>query len=894
DGAGEDGAGEDGAGEDGAEEDGAESSEWTGDGGPGSDPGPGHDLGDAWGQYFGFDEPYANQGDAVDAAIGMGRANGYLAMEGPCGTGKTMAALTAAATLVRATDQYDNVVVVTPVKQQLQQFVDDLRTMNAGLAAAQESAIEALAAAEDGPEDPGPDDVDNPDPDDVDVPDPLTGIALVGKHDLCPYGREGVFPAGTSTHDRCEDLREHTADLVESEGRSGGGEAVASTAVAGETAEEDVWWDPQRGSDLAKHARPNAAAAGAGRQAGLAEDVLETAGAASPYRPEQPAAPASMAGEGGDAPLYCPFEADWYARNKGSPVGFGVGAHGVVTAEDYLPAAVERGTCPHRVMTTLLGDAEVVVANYNHLFDPDARPLLAGVLDERTFVIVDEAHRLEERVRDLLSKRVGRATLKRARNDCATILSRARESDEHETDVRDVLAAREVPLEAVEAAREFYADLLEWVDDRIARELDAEFGRGWRHGEFDAHPDRPLEIPLRDPDTVEQDELTAWAEEAGYTGDRWRSLAQVGAAVEDVVDDLAIARDPVATAVGITLEHWWTQDHATYLREIELEYGEADPRHVDRPWGAHYTAGLVLFECMPGEALREVFETLGGGVLMSATLEPLDVFAEVAGLEALRAGGRPVLERAYDLPFPEANRASWIVDAEPFTAHNRGDPAENEDPETWNPTRDQYAQVLRAVARSPGNVMIAMPNYREARWAGEYLRTVVEKPVLIDESSSNDETEALKRRFFRGDGKVLVTSTRGTLTEGVDYDGEKLACSAVVGVPLVNIGSPRITAVRRAYADAFGEDRAFEYALTVPAVRRARQAIGRVVRGTEEVGVRVFVGRRYAPRARHSVYGYLSPAEREEFVRMTPDFLGDQFDRFWTRHEGARPGTGGE
>jgi Rad3-related DNA helicases len=100
----------------------------------------------------------------------------------------------------------------------------------------------------------------------------------------------------------------------------------------------------------------------------------------------------------------------------------------------------------------------------------------------------------------------------------------------------------------------------------------------------------------------------------------------------------------------------------------------------------------------------------------------------------------------------------------------------------------------------------------------------------------------------------------------------------------VNVGAPRVRAVQRAYGDAFGEDSAFEYALTVPAVRRARQTIGRVIRGTEEVGVRALVGGRYVEGARHSVHTYLSPAEREEFVRMTPEFLSDQLDRFWDQH----------
>jgi len=138
---------------------------------------------DRWRDYFAFEEPYENQPDAVEAAIEAGRTSGYLAMEGPCGTGKTMAALTAGAVLVRHGD-YERIVVVTPVKQQLQQFVADLRTMNAGL------------------------------------DEPLSGLSLVGKRDLCPYGREGVFPDDANTHDRCEDLRETTADLVENDDRS--------------------------------------------------------------------------------------------------------------------------------------------------------------------------------------------------------------------------------------------------------------------------------------------------------------------------------------------------------------------------------------------------------------------------------------------------------------------------------------------------------------------------------------------------------------------------------------------------------------------------------------------------------------------------------------------------
>jgi len=806
---------------------------------------------ESWRTYFGFDEPYENQADAVERAIEAGKARGFLAMEGPCGTGKTMAALTAGATLVRDTDLYERMVVVTPVKQQLQQFVDDLRTLNAG------------------------------------IEEPFDGISLVGKRDLCPYGREGQFPDDVGTHDRCEDLREATARLVEDDGRSDGA-AVADAAIAGE-ADDDQWWDPRKGQDLAAAARPDAA-----DQATLGDDTLSTAGANSPYRRSQPTAPESMA-EGSDPPLYCPFEADWYARNKGSPVDFSAGERHVVTMDDYLPAATERGTCPHRVMSVMLSEADVIVGNYNHLFDPGSRPLLSDVLDDQTLVIVDEAHRLEERVRDLLSDRLGRQTLVQARNDCTTLIQRAQQSADHKAQVREVLSAREVPLDAVDQARKFYDDLVRWLDDRVEAFLDAEH-EGWR-ADPSVLPEHDREIPLRDPDTVERDELTEWAERKGYDGSLWRSLSQVGAAVEDAIDQLGLTRQPVCAAVGVLAGQWWERDHATFLREIELEHSPNHGQSLDSDYQAVYTPGLLCYNCMPATALRNVFDDLGGGILMSATLEPLDVFTRVSGLDSMAetgsmdpdeqsGDGRPVRTTTYDLPFPSENRASYLVDATPFTARNRGDP-ETMRPlgDSWNPTRDEYAQALRALARSPGNVMVAMPNYREARWAGAYLQEAVEKSVLVDESSSNEETERLKREFFSGDGKVMVTSTRGTLTEGVDYDGEKLSTCAVVGIPLVNIGSPRVRGVQRAYGDAFGEDNAFEYALTVPAVRRARQAIGRVIRGVDEVGVRALVGRRYTPDARHSVYPYLPVGEREEFTRMTPDFLASQLDSFWADHQ---------
>ncbi|MEF8868777.1 MAG: helicase C-terminal domain-containing protein, partial [Haloarculaceae archaeon] len=232
---------------------------------------------------------------------------------------------------------------------------------------------------------------------------------------------------------------------------------------------------------------------------------------------------------------------------------------------------------------------------------------------------------------------------------------------------------------------------------------------------------------------------------------------------------------------------------------------------------------------------------------------------------------------------------SFAVKAPKFTYGNRGAPEEE------NRVREAHARAMRQVAAGPGNVLVGTPSYAEAEWAAGVLRaaTDVDKSVLLDESSADEATEDLKASFFDGPPKVLVTSLRGTLTEGVDYRGDRLHAAVVCGVPIVNTASPRTRAVRTAYDRRFGGESGsrpdgspgassdgFRTALLTPAVRKARQAVGRVIRGPEEVGVRVLLDERYASDSWDSVRDLLGP-DRDEFRPVGPEMLSFALDRFW-------------
>ncbi len=770
-----------------------------------------------WRTIFGHDEPYDEQRDGIETAIETARDNGFTVIEGACGTGKTMLALTAGLDLVRDPDSdYERVFVLTSVKQQLRQFETDLKTINSNL------------------------------PDDW---NPISALTLVGKADVCPYSRENAGNIDNqSVYDRCEGLRERTRDLT--------GEGGAVTA-----------------QNLASQARMQQTGLADSSKGHAVASYLETAGEPTPYPPQMP--------EYSDVE-YCPFYAQFLddMPEDGDPieaVPFDFEDMGLIEPEDLVANSVQWGTCPHSMMGALLKHVEVVVGNYYHAFDEVTAATFTGALvDDSTFLVCDEAHMLEPRVRDLVSQSIGDSTLRDAESELTRVIQPVKFDDKdsgHMTADADLVRAEledaNVTLFELEETREFISELREEIDRRVRNHLEREH-RGWKANITDL-PDE--EIPLRDPMVPQEDEITTWAENRGYNGGTWVRAEAVGAVVARILNEAEDEdRERAALPAGRALGEWYRNDHEKYFREIVLErtWNEREPNDS---WRRAYNAQLAMQNCVPSDAIGENLEKFGGGILMSATLEPVEIFEEVTGLGHLEAVGRPVVERTYGLNFPESNRESFAVDAPKFTYDNRGAPGDE------TRTRQVYADAIRDVARSPGNVLVGMPNYAEATWAAEHLQTVVDKPVLLDESSADEATEDLKDEFFGGEDKVLVTSLRGTLTEGVDYRGDRLRAAVVCGVPIINTASPRTKAVRTAYDRQFGDG--FAYALTVPAVRKARQALGRVIRGSDERGIRVLVDSRYARPSWNSVREYFPSVEQEEFQPVSPDMLSFGLERFW-------------
>jgi len=113
-------------------------------------------------------------------------------------------------------------------------------------------------------------------------------------------------------------------------------------------------------------------------------------------------------------PAICEYARGYYDRC--APAIAELLAAGTMTRETIENIARSHRVCPFELSLDAAVWADVVICDYNYVFDPVVRlKRLAGVTNDRIALLIDEAHQLGDRVRDALSTRLTRSLLSRAR-----------------------------------------------------------------------------------------------------------------------------------------------------------------------------------------------------------------------------------------------------------------------------------------------------------------------------------------------------------------------------------------------------------------------------------------------------------------------------------------------
>jgi DNA excision repair protein ERCC-2 len=472
--------------------------------------------------------------------------------------------------------------------------------------------------------------------------------------------------------------------------------------------------------------------------------------------------------------------------------------------------ALQHGICPYYLGQELMRWADVVVGDVHHAFDPNGQLFgLAQALDWRMGLLVDEAHNLVERARQMHSAAMSQGQIRAAaRAAPASLRPRFGRFLQAVTEAADTLttdyqAFDEIPeslsepLQALNAAIGDHLQheplatgpLLAFYFDALG--LQRAIERFGTHSIFDIERGAGQRSDLR-------------------SGSRTDSIADF----QDDLGDELFADGGAVPATDVTLS----------IRNV-----------------------------VPGAFLKPRFEACHTATLFSATLGPQDYLRDLLGL--------PDDTAWVDVPpaFPPehlqvriANRLSTRY------PHRQG-------------SLDALVDLLaRQFAEQRGNYLAFFSSFDYLDQAAD--RLALRHPALPQWRQSRSMNEAARRDFLlrftpHGHG-IGFAVLGGAFAEGVDLPGTRL-----IGAFIASLGLPPPSPVQAQFQarldTLFGAGHG--YADLVPGMQKVVQAAGRVLRSPEDRGWLWLMDDRYRrPGVRALLPGWWRISEGNAAPRPTP------------------------
>ena len=525
-------------------------------------------------------------------------------------------------------------------------------------------------------------------------------------------------------------------------------------------------------------------------------------------------------------PELCPYANGYYDRVNTALKALLDDGTGRFDRAALADAAKQFTVCPFELGLDLSEWCDVIIGDYNYLFDPVVH--LRRFFDSAGdwLFLVDEAHNLPERARAMYSARFCKSSLTEAKR----ALGRGKST------LKTALSkADKVFL----AGRKAVSTLAPRRGSTAAEEDDS--GQTSLLGSAETPA---IELPAAD---YAQDGTVFFKELPSALLAPLRALT---APLQDWLED-----DPDAEA------------HAALL---DLYFEVQDILRASERYDEHFAAQLTArgsdlelqLLCLDPSPFVDASLSAGrAAALFSATLTPPGYYRTVLGCPEARAV-------ALESPFPAENLGLYCLPS--ISTRYRQREA------SIRPISD----ALAALASSRvGNYLAFFPSYAYLRQVWEdFTARYPDIGTLVQESGLDDAGRAaFLERFSPCPEKTLLGFgvMGGIFGEGVDLAGDRLIGCAIVGVGLPQV-SPRQEMLRRYYDAQNGAG--FDYAYRWPGMNKVLQAAGRVIRTQEDKGVVLLLDDRFA----QSEYARLFPKHWRhlEYLRDTEE-LKKKLEDFW-------------
>lgn len=243
----------------------------------------------------------------------------------------------------------------------------------------------------------------------------------------------------------------------------------------------------------------------------------------------------------------------------------------------------------------------------------------------------------------------------------------------------------------------------------------------------------------------------------------------------------------------------------------------------------HISGGILKITCCDASAmLKECYDDYEHVVGFSATLKPFSFYGRLAGLESA-----DLKTAEFASPFPKSQRKLLVV---PQVSSK------------YSTRERNYPKISEAIARiaslKRGNYFAFFPSFDFMERVLAQFRLPDGFNVIRQERNMNrDAIETVFSELRMPHSSNLVFAVQGgVFAEGVDYPGEMAIGAFIVGAPLPIFDLER-EHMREYYEKFYAAG--FDYAYTFPAMAKAVQAAGRVIRSETDRGIIILMDDRF-------------------------------------------------
>lgn len=238
---------------------------------------------------------------------------------------------------------------------------------------------------------------------------------------------------------------------------------------------------------------------------------------------------------------------------------------------------------------------------------------------------------------------------------------------------------------------------------------------------------------------------------------------------------------------------------------------------------------LKITCCDASKHLQTVYEEFKNVVAFSATLKPFEYYQKMLGFSEVSTE-----KKEFSSPFPPEHQKILLI---PQVSTKLNDRAVS---------TPQIAQVIKKVMDlRRGNYLALFPSFEFMRMVRTELQGTDFEIIEQSREMKTPAIEAVLNELRTNDRPLLLLGVQGgVFSEGVDFPGDMLIGAFVVGPALPQFDFER-EQIKAYYEKIYGKDKAFDYTYVYPAMAKAIQSAGRVIRSEEDRGVIVLMDPRF-------------------------------------------------